>query len=307
MLPNPQAKPFLIDSGLETTLVFHENVPLRDFASFEELLSAEGRARLAAYAERHAKIAEAHGSGFLFETATWRASQDWGDRLGYDVETMAKINRDAVAFARAACNDFTSRTGLPGLVTGCVGPRGDGYIAGEQMSPAEAQSYHSAQVDAFADAGADMVGALTMTYANEAIGIVAAAKAAGLPCAVSFTVETDGRLPNGMALGEAIESVDRTTGNAAAFFMVNCAHPDHFRDVLAGAWRERIYGVRANASRMSHAELDAAEELDAGNPQELGAQYAELKSLLPNLCLYGGCCGTDHRHIEAIATTCIAA
>jgi S-methylmethionine-dependent homocysteine/selenocysteine methylase len=171
------------------------------------------------------------------------------------------------------------------------------------MTADDAAEYHGRQLQVFAEAGADLATAVTMTYAEEAEGIVAAARDAGLPVAISFTVETDGRLPSGQALPEAIEQVDAATDAAAAYFMVNCAHPTHFRQVLEqdGAWRERIRGIRANASRMSHAELDEAEQLDDGDPAELGAEYRELRERLPRLAVVGGCCGTDHRHVAAIA------
>jgi S-methylmethionine-dependent homocysteine/selenocysteine methylase len=164
------------------------------------------------------------------------------------------------------------------------------------MTAEEAEAYHAVQIASLN--GADTVTALTMTYADEAIGIVRAARKAGLPVVVSFTVETDGRLPSGQPLGEAIERTDR---EGPEYFMVNCAHPDHFADTLDGEWASRIRGLRANASPKSHVELDEAETLDTGDPAELGALYARLRERLPQLELVGGCCGTDHRHIAAIA------
>lgn len=130
-----------------------------------------------------------------------------------------------------------------------------------------------------------------------------AARAAGMPVVISFTLETDGHLPSGQSLAEAIRETDAATDGAPAYYMINCAHPSHFRDRLAEGsdWRSRIRGLRANASRLSHAELDEATELDEGNPDELGADYRELRLLLPELAVFGGCCGTDHRHVEAIA------
>ena len=187
------------------------------------------------------------------------------------------------------------------VVSGCVGPRGDAYRVDHAMSAGEAEAYHGPQVETFAGTSVDLVSALTLAYANEAIGIVRAAGRSGLPVVISFTVETDGRLPSGQTLGEAIEQVDAETAGGAAYFMVNCAHPTHFAHVLEPApWLERMRGVRANASKLSHAELDEAEELDAGDPAELASDYVELRSLLPNLNVVGGCCGTDHRHVDAI-------
>jgi homocysteine S-methyltransferase len=170
------------------------------------------------------------------------------------------------------------------------------------MTAEEAERYHSAQVRTFSETAADMVSALTMTYVEEAVGIARAARAAGMPAAISFTVETDARLPSGQALGEAIEQADAETDGGVAYFMINCAHPTHFADVLEAdePWADRIRGLRANASAKSHAELDEAEELDEGDPVELGAQYRALRPRLRNLNVVGGCCGTDHRHIAEI-------
>jgi S-methylmethionine-dependent homocysteine/selenocysteine methylase len=235
-------------------------------------------------------------------TPTWRASRDWGERLGYSREELAAANRRAVALIeqlRASAPD------VPTVLNGVVGPRGDGYVVGETMTADDAEAYHAEQIGTFAATAAEMVSAITMTYAEEAIGIARAAQAAGLPAAISFTVETDGRLPSGQPLGEAIEQVDRDAGSSPAYFMVNCAHPTHFEAVLDGPWVARIAGIRANASRMSHAELDAATELDEGDPEELAQQYRALRERLPNATVLGGCCGTDDRHVAAIAAACV--
>jgi homocysteine S-methyltransferase len=238
----------------------------------------------------------------VLDSATWRASRDWGERLGYSAAELAEANRRAVALTeelRASAPD------VPTVLNGVVGPRGDGYVVGETMTAAEAEGYHGEQINTFAGTAAEMVSAITMTYADEAVGIARAAQAAGLPAAISFTVETDGRLPSGQPLGEAIEQVDAETGSAPAYYMINCAHPTHFQDVLDGPWLRRIGGLRANASRMSHAELDEATELDEGDPLELAAQYLALRERLPNATVLGGCCGTDDRHVEAIAAACV--
>jgi S-methylmethionine-dependent homocysteine/selenocysteine methylase len=292
---------FIADGGLETSLVFHQGVELPCFAAFVLLDDEVGRAALREYFAPFLHLAAERGTGIVIDTPTWRANPDWGLELGYAPEALDAVNRTAVAFARELREELPD--GVPALVDGVVGPRGDGYVADTLMTADDAAEYHGRQLQVFAEAGADLATAVTMTYAEEAEGIVAAARDAGLPVAISFTVETDGRLPSGQALPEAIEQVDAATDAAAAYFMVNCAHPTHFRQVLEqdGAWRERIRGIRANASRMSHAELDEAEQLDDGDPAELGAEYRELRERLPRLAVVGGCCGTDHRHVAAIA------
>jgi S-methylmethionine-dependent homocysteine/selenocysteine methylase len=293
---------FLTDGGLETCMIFHHGLDLPHFASFKLLEHEQGRAALRDYFSRFLEVAREHGAGFIVDTPTWRANPDWAALLGYDAAALDRVNREAVAFAREI-REQHGETDAPVLVDGVVGPRGDGYVAGKMMSAADAQDYHAAQVRSLAEAGADMVSAITMTYAEEAVGIARAAAAAGIPVAISFTVETDGRLPSGQPLGDAIAQVDRETGGSVAYYMVNCAHPSHFEHVLAegGAWLGRIAGLRANASALSHAELDEAEELDEGDPEALGAGYAALRTHLRNVNVLGGCCGTDQRHVAAVA------
>jgi homocysteine S-methyltransferase len=292
-------RPFLSDGGLETAIIFEHGVDLPDFAAFPLLDHDEGRAALATYYEPFLDLAERLGTGFVLDTPTWRASLDWGARLGYDAVRLAAVNHRAVEYVAALA---AQRPNLTAVVNGAVGPRGDGYVVGATMSAAEAAAYHGLQARAFAEAGAHMMSAITMTYVEEAIGVARAATAVSLPVAVSFTVETDGRLPSGQALGDAIDEVDHVTSGAPSYFMVNCAHPTHFLAQLdAGAsWLTRVRGVRANASRLSHAELDEATELDRGDIGELAALYAEMASTL-DLRVVGGCCGTDHEHVTTIA------
>jgi len=308
-LPQCQTRPggplFLTDGGIETTLIFHEGIDLPHFAAFDLLRDLEGREALRAYFARHAAIARRNDVGFILESATWRASPDWAGLLGYTDEALAAVNRDSIDLLLEVRQAFeTARS--PMVISGCVGPRGDGYDPGELMTADQAQEYHTRQIETFAATEADMISAITMTIVEEAIGITRAAQAADMPVAVSFTVETDGRLPTGQPLKRAIETLDSVTGHGPAYFMINCAHPTHFRGAVAGGetWLDRIRGVRANASTMSHAELDEAEELDSGDPAELTGQYRELQGLLRNLTVVGGCCGTDHRHIEAIHDAC---
>lgn len=306
-LPQLGDRIFLTDGGIETTLIFHDGLDLPEFAAFPLLETDEGRAALRRYFGRYADIARRMRTGLILESATWRANPGWGEVLGYAPEALDASNRDAIALL-AEIREELDDTGLPVVLSGCVGPRGDGYVAGETMSVAEAEAYHGVQIRSFAASPADMVAAITMTYVEEAAGLARAARAAGMPTAISFTVETDGRLPTGQALGEAIEWVDLETDAYPAYYMINCAHPSHFEDALAAGepWTRRIGGLRANASRMSHEELDAAEELDSGHPEELGQDYAALMRVLPNLRVLGGCCGTDERHVARIAEACLA-
>jgi S-methylmethionine-dependent homocysteine/selenocysteine methylase len=306
-LPQLSGELFLTDGGIETTLIFHDGLDLPYFAAFHLLQDAAGRAALRRYYRRYAQIARAAGVGFVLESPTWRASADWGSKLGYSDTALAQANRDSLALMREFRVEFETERS-PMVVSGCVGPRGDGYDPGQVMSPKEAAAYHAQQVRVLAGAGADMVTAITMTNAAEAIGVTRAALQAGLPVVISFTLETDGRLPTGQRLQDAIEEVDAATASGPAYYMINCAHPTHFDAVLSGgSWLKRLGGLRANASRRSHAELDAAPDLDAGDPVELGTQYRALRRRHPQLNVLGGCCGTDHRHVEQISLACRAA
>ena len=296
---------FLTDAGLESDMIFNKGFDLRCFSSLMLLQTEEGRKALVGYFRDFLELARRTGTGCLLETATWRASTDWAEPLGLSLDELDRFNRHAVTMLLALRDEYASDA-LPVIVSGCLGPRGDGYDPGRIMDYAEAADYHARQAAVLASAGADMLSAITMTNVNEAIGIARAAERVGLPVAISFTVETDGRLPTGDTLGDAIAEVDAATGGYPAYYMVNCAHPTHFAaTLLAGeGWSGRVRGIRANASRCSHAELEAMTELDDGNPAELGGEYRQLTDRLPQLTVLGGCCGTDIRHITAIAEAC---
>ncbi len=306
-LPQLDGGIFLTDGGLETTLIFHDSFDLPYFAAFHLLKDEVGTEALREYYCSYASIACANGLGFVLESPTWRANPDWGQKLGYSDVALADANSVAVAFMRALREQFeTPRS--PMVISGCVGPRGDGYDPGQVMSETEAEAYHSRQIGVFRETDADLVTAITITNTPEAIGIVRAARTSGLPAVISFTLETDGCLPTGQSLQEAIDAVDGATDKVTAYFMINCAHPTHFDAAIASSqpWVKRLRGVRANASRLSHRELNEAPDLDDGDPLEFGAQHGELLRRHSHINVLGGCCGTDHRHIEEIARACRA-
>ena len=291
---------WVTDGGMETDLIFHRGLDLPDFASFPLLDDQQGRAVLDDYYRGYAEVAAQARAGLLLEAPTWRANADWGARLGYDADALHRVNRDAVAYLRSLADEVPDGVEQV-LVGGIVGPRGDGYLAGDLDADRYAD-YHRPQLAAFAEAGADLATALTLTTVAEAVGVVRAALDVGLPVGVSYTVETDGRLPDGTALGDAIEQLDAATDSAAAHLLVNCAHPDHVGHGIdaAAPWAARIAGLRVNSSRQSHAELDEAEELDEGDLPDLAARTRALAGSLPAVRIIGGCCGTDARHIAAM-------
>jgi S-methylmethionine-dependent homocysteine/selenocysteine methylase len=304
-LPQLSDRLFITDGGIETSLIYLDGFELPMFAAFDLLKNEEGMKGLRDYYVRYASIAHQLGLGFVLESPTWRANPDWANALGYSAAQLTRINDKAINLMVDLRREFETERS-PMVISGCIGPRGDGYEPRAKMSADEAFEYHAFQADIFADSDADMVTAITMNYVEEAIGVARAAAAVGIPSAISFTVETDGHLPTGQSLEDAIAEVDDATGAAPAYFMINCAHPTHFENVVKtdASWQSRLRGLRANASQCSHAELDNATELDSGNPDELAKQYLELRRKLRSLNVLGGCCGTDNRHIERIAFAC---
>jgi S-methylmethionine-dependent homocysteine/selenocysteine methylase len=285
-LPQLENELFLTDGGLETTLLFLEGLDLPEFAAFNLLNHPVGYQALEKYFRTYATMAQTYNVGLILESATWRANPDWGSKLGYDTEALAAMNRKAIALLHDIRREYETQDS-PMVISGCIGPRGDGYVPSDAMTVAEAIDYHRSQIEIFRDADADLV--------------------TEMPVVISFTVETDGKLPTGQSLKDAIAQVDAVTGNAPAYYMINCAHPTHFADILVPGepWIDRIRGLRANASAKSHAELNESETLDEGNPTELGNQYRELRNQFPQINVLGGCCGTDDRHIEAICKACL--
>jgi homocysteine S-methyltransferase len=303
-----QDRLFLTDAGLETDIIFNHGIDLPCFASIILLRTETGRKLLKDYYKDFFSLAVRHDTGLIVESASWRASPDWAEPLGLPLDELDALNIASIELLHEMRNDFGSND-HPFLVSGCIGPRGDGYDPGQIMSPSEAEDYHSHQAQILASAKPDMLSALTMNNVNEAIGVTRAAAAASLPFVLSFTVETDGRLPTGDLLGAAIESVDAATNSYPVYYMINCAHPTHFAATLdeEAEWVDRIEGVRANASECSHAELDAMTEIDVGDPHDLALRFGELRTRHPRIRVVGGCCGTDLRHIAAIADECTAA
>jgi len=300
-LPQLGSELFLTDSGLETDLIYHHGVDLPEFAAFPLLDDEAGIGRLRSYFAGHAAIAARADVGFILESATWRANADWGARLGYDADALDRVNRKAIDLLVEVRADGQAHR--PSPISGCIGPRDDGYAAAALMTADAARAYHRPQIATFADTQADLVTAMTLTYPDEAIGIAQAAREVGMPVVLSFTVETDGNLPDGRPLVAAIEMVDDATDGYPAYYMINCAHPAHFATILdpGAGWTGRIKAIRANASSKSHAELDAASDLDSGDPVVFGREHVDLRSRFPHITILGGCCGTDLRHIEQIA------
>jgi homocysteine S-methyltransferase len=299
-LPPCDGLPFLTDGGIETTLIFEYGLDLPCFASFALLATPDGQAALRRYFQTYVDLARRLGLGLVLESPTWRASPAWAEALGFPLGRLDWIQQEAIRMM-GEFRDQLDLAGLPSMISGDIGPRGDGYVASDLMTADQAEAYHRQQVEAFADTEADAVSALTINYVEEAVGIARAAREAGMPVVLSFTVETDGRLPTGTTLQHAIESTDDLTDGYPSYYMSNCAHPSHVLAGLggSGAWRGRVRGLRANASARSHAELNESTELDSGDLVAFGGLHADLRRAFPSLCVVGGCCGSDERHVES--------
>ncbi|HEY3925516.1 MAG TPA: homocysteine S-methyltransferase family protein [Acidothermaceae bacterium] len=303
-LPQLSDALFLTDSGIETDLIFNGGWELPEFAAFVLLDDPEGYVALRDYFVRHVAVADSFGCGLILEAPTWRASRDWGARLGYPPAQLAEVNERAISLL---ADIRRTHVGSPIVISGCIGPQSDAYEPSSRMTADEAQAYHRDQIESLAATEADVVHAMTITHADEAIGIARAAIAVDMPVVISFTTETDGRLPHGTSLAEAIQAVDRATDFGPVYYGINCSHPTHFGPVFPAddEGGRRIRSLRANASSKSHAELDETETLDAGDPAELARLYRELRDDHPQLTILGGCCGTDATHVEAIGRACL--
>jgi S-methylmethionine-dependent homocysteine/selenocysteine methylase len=297
---------FIADGGMETTLIYKEGIELPDFAAFHVLKDEDGCKLMRSYYLTYINIARKYNVGLVLESATWRASPDWLRKLGYADQDVISVNHKAIELLGDIRDQYeTEKT--PIIIGGIIGPRGDGYNPTVIMTAEEAQTYHAVQIDAISKTNADMVMAFTLNYPEEAIGIARTAKIVGMPIVISFTVENDGRLPTGQTLKEAIELVDKATENTPIYYMVNCVHPSILVHTLnpEETWVARIHGIKGNASKKSHAELNNSTELHDGNPVEFGACNRTLFNKLKNLNILGGCCGTDSRHVEETCKACI--
>ncbi len=305
-LPQMSTDVFITDGGLETTLIFHNGIELPYFAAFDLLKDNTGYETIQKYYQSYVDLASRNNIGLILDSPTWRASIDWAQKLGYNEQELSDLNKKSISML-SDMRDLNENNNSKIVISGCVGPRSDGYKPKFLMNEIESEKYHQNQIQTFSKTNADMITGLTINYVEEAIGIIRAAKNVDMPVVIAFTVETDGRLVTGQSLKDAIAYTDKVTNNAVEYFMINCAHPNHFVTTLDGSssWINRIKGVRANASEKSHAELDESTELDDGDPEMLAEQYRELRTAMNHLNVLGGCCGTDHRHIEHICNSCV--
>ncbi|MDG2341007.1 MAG: homocysteine S-methyltransferase family protein, partial [Paracoccaceae bacterium] len=220
--PPSSADLFLAYVGMETDLIFNQGVDLPGFASYPLLKTTEGRELLKGYLRNLIALGKETGAGVILESPTWVANRDRGKALGYGISELKKLNQEAIAMMAAVRLESDH---APTVISANIGPREDAYAPAAQMTPNEAERYHAEQISALAETDVDVISGYTLAYPSEAIGMVRAARQFALPVVISFTVETDGRLPTGESLEEAISEVDAATDGYAAYFMINCAHP----------------------------------------------------------------------------------
>lgn len=287
--------------GFETWLQYVDGFELRHFCAFELLDDSRGRACLTDYHRKLVEGAVDNGFGVINEGLHYRASRDWGELIGYSREGLEEINIRGIEFYKEFAREYETPE-TPMIVGGVIGPRGDAYDVGRVPNAAEAEEYHSEQILTFKKAGADQITAATFSSIEEAIGLARAAKAAEMPVVISFFVKQGGRLSGGETLEKAIAKVDAATGSAPAYYMINCTHPTEFEPALSpGHWTKRLGGFMPNAVAMDTLSLCKLGHLEDGDPEELGGQMADLARRFPHVHVWGGCCGTDGRHIGEIA------
>ena len=307
VLPQLKGGTYLTDGGTETFLMYKRGFELPHFSAFHLLNDPAACEAIKQYYRDHAAVAQKYGTGFIYCSLTYRASSDWGKLLGYSRQGLADMNNKAIELYRAVASEFAGDDGNT-VFSGCIGPRGDAYRLNQQITAGAAEAYHLEQIQTFKQAGADMVTALTPNTVDEAIGIARAAQSIGLPSVISFTLDENSRLKSGPSIKEAIEQVDEAVDAAPAYYMINCSHPIEFEPALEpGDWVKRLCGIRPNASSMAKGVLCKLGHLEEGDPMELGQQMGDVAGRYPHINVWGGCCGTDHVHLDEICKNIVAA
>ena len=300
--PRLENKFYLTEGGVETEVMYKWGYELPEFAMFPLLDNPEADAVIRNMFRRYLDVAAEQNTGLLLNGHDYRASPDWAAKLGYSAEGLRDMQRRTIQFLDDMRTEYAGRVSDV-YIAACIGPRGDAYGTGGEITVDEAEDYHSLQLQNLDGTAADMAVAATFNNIPEAIGVIRAASEKGMPIGVSLTLTPEGRLRSGPSLREAIENVDEATDGRAAWFGTNCSHPLEFEPALydAGPWLERLRYIRPNAARMDKIALCSLGHLEDGDPVELGEQMGEVARRLPNADIIGGCCGTDERHLSEIA------
>ena len=301
--PRAAGRLYLTEGGTETEVLYKWGFELPEFAMFPLLDDPKADSVIEGMFDRYFEAAEATGAGMLLNAHDYRASPDWASKLGYSAEQLTDFQHRVIGFLDAMRTKYRGRVD-PVYVAGCIGPRGDAYGTGGEITEEEAEAYHAVQINNLKGTAADMVIAVTFSNIAEAVGVIRAAAAAKMPIGVSFNIGPDGRLRSGPTLAEAITATDAATEGKAAWFGTNCAHPIEFAPALAdpGDWRKRLRYVRPNAAKTDKLALCKLGHLEDGDPVELGNEMAEALREFPSVDIVGGCCGTDERHLKEVST-----
>lgn len=293
---------YLAEGGVETEIMYRHGHRLREFAMFELMDDPAAVTDMRDMYRRYLDVAARHGFAVLMAGFDYRASPDWGDKLGYSPEGLREMQHKCIDFLRDAARPYADQ--LPRVaVAGCIGPRGDAYALNHDITAEEAEAYHAIQMDTLRDCGVDIVWAATINNVPEAVGIARAAAAAGLPLNLSFTLDSDHRLQSGPSLREAIEATDAQAGAAQPdSYGINCSHPLEFEPALEpGDWVRRIRSLRPNAAKMDKVALCQLGHIEEGDPEDLGRTMGDLARRMPDVDIWGGCCGTWDKHFDRIA------
>lgn len=292
---------YMCEGGTETEVMYKHGFSFPHFAVFELLKDTKAVAALKRMYQDYFEVVAKHNMSALVGGLDYRASPDWGALLGYSAEGLADINHQSIEFLRNIAVDYSNNIENI-LIQGLIGPRGDAYETNHSITEAEAQDYHSVQLQTLKSANVDLATAMTFNNVPESIGVARAAVEADVPLCISLSLDGSSNLNSGPSLAEAITTIDAATDSSVAFFMINCVHPLEYEPALADEqWITRIRGVRPNASVMDKLSLCTIGHLEAGNPTELGKQMGDLMQRYPHMDICGGCCGTWDTHLDQIA------
>ncbi|WP_159590444.1 homocysteine S-methyltransferase family protein [Chelativorans xinjiangense] len=293
---------FLTEGGSETEIMYRRGFELPEFAMFPLLDIPSAVTAMRDMFRAQLDVAAEFGLGFLLSGLDYRASPDWGAKLGYSATALADANIAAIGFLREIAGDY--RDQIPSLlIGGILGPRGDAYGLNRDITAESAEAYHAVQLETLKRTQVDFTCAMTFNNIPEAVGAARAAARIGVPLSVALTLDRTHRLKSGPTLGEAIAEIDAQTGlDAPDYYLVNCSHPLEYEPALDdGAWTRRLRGVRPNASKMEKMELCKLNHLEDGHPVELATQLSNLHARYPHMDVFGGCCGTGDKHLREIA------
>lgn len=293
---------YLTEGGTETEVIYRHGHELRDFAMFELMNKPEAVRDMENMYRRYLDKAAQYGFSALMSGFDYRASPDWGAKLGYSAEGLREMQHKCIDFLRGVSRAYEDQIERI-AIAGCIGPKGDAYSLNRDITAEEAEDYHATQCETLRDCGVDLIWAATINNIPEAVGISRAAARVGLPVNMSFTLDSSHKLKSGPSLKEAIEATDTEAGAARPdSYGINCSHPLEFEPALEpGDWARRLRSLRPNAAKMDKVSLCKLGHIEEGDPEELGQMMGDLAKRYPDIDIWGGCCGTWDKHFDRIA------